>query len=88
MILPMWCHVVLVSQSRYDNHIALKVVFVTEARPFSQNLLRGEREKLLHMEEALARRVVGQDEAIRAVAEAVRQVNTRCSICTRTHLSD
>ncbi|KAI3646603.1 hypothetical protein MP228_009531 [Amoeboaphelidium protococcarum] len=36
------------------------------------NLMRGEREKLIHMEEALTRRVVGQDEAIRAVAQAVR----------------
>ncbi|CAG8568981.1 13218_t:CDS:10 [Cetraspora pellucida] len=36
------------------------------------NLLRSERDKLLHMEENLSRRVVGQDEAIRAVSEAVR----------------
>ncbi|KAJ1678698.1 hypothetical protein EV182_003531, partial [Spiromyces aspiralis] len=36
------------------------------------NLLRSEREKLLHMEDALKRRVVGQDEAVRAVSEAVR----------------
>ncbi|KAF7726083.1 chaperone ATPase hsp78 [Apophysomyces ossiformis] len=37
-----------------------------------RNLMRGEREKLLHMEDVLRRRVVGQDEAITAVAEAVR----------------
>ncbi|CAG8840999.1 30164_t:CDS:2, partial [Racocetra persica] len=36
------------------------------------NLLRSERDKLLHMEENLSRRVVGQNEAIRAVSEAVR----------------
>ncbi|CAG8570649.1 2161_t:CDS:2 [Dentiscutata heterogama] len=36
------------------------------------NLLRSERDKLLHMEENLSQRVVGQDEAIRAVSEAVR----------------
>jgi ATP-dependent Clp protease ATP-binding subunit ClpB len=30
-----------------------------------QNLMRGEREKLLHMEEALSERVVGQDPAIK-----------------------
>ncbi|KAJ3179727.1 chaperone ATPase hsp78 [Gaertneriomyces sp. JEL0708] len=37
-----------------------------------QSLIRGEREKLLHMEEALRKRVVGQDEAIAAITEAVR----------------
>jgi ATP-dependent Clp protease ATP-binding subunit ClpB len=36
-------------------------------------LLEGEREKLLHMEERLHKRVVGQDEAIRAVSNAVRR---------------
>jgi ATP-dependent Clp protease ATP-binding subunit ClpB len=36
-------------------------------------LLEGEREKLLHMEERLHRRVVGQDEAIEAIANAVRR---------------
>jgi len=36
-------------------------------------MLEGEREKLLHMEEALRRRVIGQDEAIVAVSNAVRR---------------
>ncbi|KAF9906885.1 chaperone ATPase hsp78, partial [Lobosporangium transversale] len=36
------------------------------------NLLRGEKERLLGMEKALHERVVGQDEAISAVSEAVR----------------
>ncbi len=36
-------------------------------------LLEGEVEKLLRMEEALHRRVVGQDEAVEAVANAVRR---------------
>ncbi|HIC88958.1 MAG TPA: AAA family ATPase, partial [Anaerolineae bacterium] len=36
-------------------------------------LLEGEREKLIHMEERLHQRVVGQDEAIRAVSNAVRR---------------
>jgi ATP-dependent Clp protease ATP-binding subunit ClpB len=36
-------------------------------------MLEGEREKLLHMEEGLHRRVVGQDEAISAVADAIRR---------------
>jgi len=36
-------------------------------------MLEGEREKLLHIEDALHERVVGQDEAVRAVADAVRR---------------
>jgi ATP-dependent Clp protease ATP-binding subunit ClpB len=36
-------------------------------------MLEGEREKLIHMEERLGKRVVGQDEAIRAVSDAVRR---------------
>ncbi len=36
-------------------------------------LLEGEREKLVHMEERLRDRIVGQDDAVRAVADAVRR---------------
>src|SRR6202790_29971 len=36
-------------------------------------MLEGEREKLLHMEDKLRQRVVGQDEAITVVADAVRR---------------
>ena len=36
-------------------------------------MLEGEREKLLHMEETLGARVIGQDEAVRAVSRAVRR---------------
>ncbi len=36
-------------------------------------MLQGEREKLLNMEQALARRVVGQDEALRIVSNAIRR---------------
>jgi ATP-dependent Clp protease ATP-binding subunit ClpB len=36
-------------------------------------MLQGERAKLLKMEEALGRRVIGQEEAVRAVAAAVRR---------------
>ena len=36
-------------------------------------LVEGERERLLHMESALASRVIGQDEAIRAVSDTVRR---------------
>jgi len=38
-----------------------------------QKLLEGELTKLLHMEERLKERVVGQDEAVRAVSDAVRR---------------
>jgi len=38
-----------------------------------EKLLEGELEKLLHMEERLKERVVGQDEAVRAVSDAVRR---------------
>ena len=34
-------------------------------------LMEGEREKLLHLEELLHRRVIGQDEAVQSVAEAI-----------------
>ncbi len=36
-------------------------------------MLQGEREKLLHLEEELHRRVVGQEEAIGAISDAVRR---------------
>lgn len=36
-------------------------------------MLEGEREKLLKMEDELGRRVVGQDEALEAVSDAVRR---------------
>jgi ATP-dependent Clp protease ATP-binding subunit ClpB len=36
-------------------------------------MLEGERDKLLRMEEALSRRVVGQEEAVRIVANAIRR---------------
>jgi ATP-dependent Clp protease ATP-binding subunit ClpB len=36
-------------------------------------MLEGEKEKLLRMEEALSRRVVGQEEAVRIVANAIRR---------------
>ncbi|MCX7789764.1 MAG: AAA family ATPase, partial [Chloroflexaceae bacterium] len=39
-------------------------------------LLEGEVEKLIHMEERLHRRVVGQDEAVAAVANAVRRARS------------
>ncbi|MFB2539540.1 MULTISPECIES: ATP-dependent chaperone ClpB [unclassified Acinetobacter] len=54
-----------------DNEIA-EVVSAATGIPVAK-MLQGEREKLLHMEEFLHRRVVGQDEAVIAVANAVRR---------------
>src|SRR5690606_12909589 len=36
-------------------------------------MLEGEKEKLLRMEEALGKRVIGQNEAVRAVSDAIRR---------------
>src|SRR5204863_2080020 len=36
-------------------------------------MMQGERDKLLQMEDALHRRVVGQDEAVRLVSDAIRR---------------
>src|SRR5438876_4575021 len=36
-------------------------------------MMQGERDKLLHMEEALHQRVIGQDEAVRLVSDAIRR---------------
>jgi ATP-dependent Clp protease ATP-binding subunit ClpB len=38
-----------------------------------QKMMTGEREKLMHLEDELHKRVVGQDEAIEAVADAIRR---------------
>ena len=42
-------------------------------------MLEGEREKLLHMEEAIRKRVVGQDEAVKAVSDAIRRARAGLS---------
>lgn len=42
-------------------------------------MLEGEREKLLHMEEVLRHRVIGQEEAIEAVADAIRSARAGLS---------
>jgi ATP-dependent Clp protease ATP-binding subunit ClpB len=54
-----------------DEEIA-EVVSKWTGIPVSK-MLEGERERLLRMEEGLHRRVVGQDEAVRAVADAIRR---------------
>lgn len=54
-----------------ENEIA-EVISKWTGIPISK-MLEGEREKLLRMEEALHNRVVGQDEAVTAVADAIRR---------------
>lgn len=54
-----------------DEEIA-EVVSKWTGIPVSK-MLEGEREKLLHMEEQLGKRVVGQAEAIKAVSNAIRR---------------
>jgi ATP-dependent Clp protease ATP-binding subunit ClpB len=49
-----------------------EVVSKSTGIPVSK-MLEGEKEKLLHMEEALSKRVVGQDEALRIVSNAIRR---------------
>jgi ATP-dependent Clp protease ATP-binding subunit ClpB len=38
-----------------------------------ERMVEGEREKLIHMEEAIGRRVIGQEDAVKAVSAAVRR---------------
>ncbi len=66
------------AQSKEDNLLRDKVTEEEIARiverwtgiPVSK-LMEGEREKLLHLEDILHRRVVGQEEAVRLVSEAI-----------------
>ena len=48
-------------------------------------MMEGEREKLLSMEENLHRRVIGQDEAIRSVSDAIRRSRAGLSDPTRPY---
>lgn len=61
----------LISEQVTAEHIA-EIVSKWTGIPVSK-MLQSEREKLLHLEDELHKRVVGQDEAIRAVADAIRR---------------
>ncbi len=61
----------LVRNKVTDEEIA-EVVSKWTGIPVSK-MLEGEREKLLRMEQALGRRVVGQQEAVKAVSDAIRR---------------
>jgi len=55
-----------------DEEDIAKIVSKWTGIPVSK-LLEGEKEKLIHMDERLSKRVVGQEEAIKAVSNAVRR---------------
>ena len=68
----------LAAQSKEDNLLRDKVTEEEIARIVERwtgipvaKLMEGEREKLLHLEDILHQRVVGQDEAVRLVSEAI-----------------
>jgi ATP-dependent Clp protease ATP-binding subunit ClpB len=48
-----------------------------------ERMMEGEREKLLHMEDALGKRVIGQQEAVKAVSTAVRRARAGLQDPTR-----
>ena len=61
----------LVHEKVTDEEIA-KIVERWTGIPVSR-LVQGEREKLLHLDETLHKRVVGQDQAVQAVTEAIQR---------------
>jgi ATP-dependent Clp protease ATP-binding subunit ClpB len=61
----------MVEEAVTANHVA-QVVSRWTGIPVDR-MLEGEKEKLLHMEEKLSGRVIGQEEAVRAVSTAVRR---------------
>ncbi len=58
-----------------DDELVAQIVAKWTGIPVSR-LVEGEREKLIRMEEALTKRVVGQDEALKAVSNAVRRARS------------
>ena len=65
-------------QDRVTEEEVAEVVSRWTGIPVSK-MLEGEREKLLHMESSLHKRVVGQDEAVRAVSDAIRRARAGLS---------
>lgn len=61
----------MVEEAVTPDHIA-QVVSRWTGIPVDK-MLEGEKDKLLHMEDALAKRVIGQEQAVRAVSTAVRR---------------
>jgi ATP-dependent Clp protease ATP-binding subunit ClpB len=65
-------------QDRVTEEEVAEVVSRWTGIPVSK-MLEGEREKLLQMEDSLHKRVVGQDEAVRAVSDAIRRARAGLS---------
>jgi len=64
----------LLKQEVTDEDIA-EVVSIWTGVPVTK-MLEGEKQKLLQMEERIAKRVIGQEEAVRAVSNAVRRARS------------
>jgi ATP-dependent Clp protease ATP-binding subunit ClpB len=60
------------AREEVDPDLIAEIVASWTGIPVSK-LIESEREKLLHMEEAMRQRIVGQDDALKAVADAVRR---------------
>jgi len=58
-----------------DSHDIAEVVAQWTGIPVAQ-MMETEAEKLLHMEERLHERIIGQDEAIRAISDAIRRARS------------
>ncbi len=67
-------HTMLLKEEVDEEDIA-RVVSRWTGIPVSK-LMEGEKEKLIHLDKELHRRVIGQDEAVRAVADAVLRART------------
>jgi ATP-dependent Clp protease ATP-binding subunit ClpB len=65
-------------RNKVTNEEIAEVVSRWTGIPVSK-MLEGEREKLLHLEDELRKRVVGQDEAVHAVAAAIRRARAGLS---------
>ena len=61
-----------------DDRDIVEIIAKWTKIPLSK-LMQGETEKLIHMEEALKKRVVGQDQAIEAIASCIRRSRTGLS---------
>lgn len=59
-------------QEEVDDRLIARIVAKWTGIPV-QKMLEGEAERLLHLEEELSKRVVGQDLAVKAVSEAIRR---------------
>ena len=66
-----WLKQQKISSEVSEEHIA-QLVAIWTGIPVSQ-MLEGEAEKMLHMEERLHERLVNQEEAVKAIAEAIRR---------------